>query len=222
MLIRNNSLEKEPTSKLIYHLVYPSEQELKVEEALFARLQKKYQLDKRQSEYFVEVEQATLKIRGENIYSYLFGTANTGEQCLRQFYRREQHIDPNLLRKNHFNGFTFSELAILTYLFQLLEMMFYNRMVNLGKKGLDVKEAKYLSEYYGFLKNLVSLKMDDLIELCSDKENAKAYRKEAKFMKQYTSEFQRFALEAIDLSINPFEKHKQIAEEVGAKVFLFK
>lgn len=222
MFIRNNGLELEPTSKLIYQLTYSSLSKLQIEDVLFARLQRKYHLDKAQSRHFIEIEQGTLRIREPNLYSYLFGSSKTGEQCLGYFYEREKQIDPNLIRRNHFNGFTFSELAILTYLFQLLEMMFYNRMEQLHKKGLDNKEAKYLSEYYRFLKNLVNLKMNDLIELSSDKESVKAYKKEVKFIRQYTSEFQSFGSEVTDLSINPFEKHKKIAEEVGAKVFLFK
>lgn len=235
MFSKKMSLQQASTSKIIYDLTYSTTSQSKQEDILFSRLQELYKLDSSRAKKFIEEEQLKMNGRGSNLDSYLFGSQKSEQEALKIFYTIEKKIDKTMTSENYFKDITFSELAVLAYLFQSFIVNFSFRSFEFTRKMQWEKdrakyykslltEAEELLTYYELLKKCSISKMNQLIgnNSTNDSKSMMTAVEELKFLRQQTLLFQHSILSSQDLSSDCHYEHQALAQSCGTDVYVFR
>lgn len=239
MFFQKKNFSKMPTSKIIYNLTYQNEQQIEksnLENILYKRLEKVYKLEKNIIKKFIKKEQETILTRGNLLEEYLFEGEKTVEEALSKYYTKIEKINMSVKADDSFTDLTFSELAVVSSLFDLFDSKLTARQIKLAtaeKKEFDADDSRVLLEklyteemlvkYYKVLKKCTDsqmLLMLDYKQLDENSKNSLAI-KELKYLKKQVKLFPAFFSNYTDLTFDVFSQNEQLAKRsnVSSPVF---
>lgn len=240
MFFQKNTPNKMPTSKIIYNLTYPEHQVIKknnLENVLYKRLEKVYQLDTNIMSDFIDREQSIILTRGNLLENYLFEDSKTVEETLSKFYSKLERINKMMKVDDDFTDLTFSELAVVSSLFDLFESKLSVRQIKLSsaeKNEFDADESRVLLErlyteemlikYYKILKKCVNEQMGLRLNSkdLGKKEQSSVAIKELKYLKKQVKQFPDFFKNYKDLTFNAFSQNEQLAKDLNVDIYVFR